>query len=235
MRFSHEVREWIGTGTLVVCAVAVTAAYLHREVWPDPSRDQASAARHPVHAEFVPQWRSYVEGEKRLGPGSASLTIVEFTDFECPFCRAFYSVEEAFRDRHPSDVALIVVNYPLSIHRFAMPAARAVNCADQQGRFEEFARLVFQEQDSLGLKEWSSYAQAAHVPRVDQFRECIASTAPIPAVERGKQLAQRLAITGTPTVLINGWRLPRAPSADELEASLTAAKQRKTPVPTNLQ
>jgi protein-disulfide isomerase len=89
---------------------------------------------------------------------------------------------------------------------------------------------LFEGQESFGLKTWSDYATAAGVPDLGRFDACIKKSDPIPRVEEGKQLGTQIEVHGTPTLVINGWKLGRPLSAEELDAMVKAVLAGKSPV-----
>lgn len=204
---------------LTIAALTIAGILVHREVF---SRATVGAPALKQEVKRVDDWQTLVGSGLRIGPSSARMTVVEFGDFECPFCRQFAQAFHDVRARYGADVALVFVDYPLTrIHRFALPSARAAACANDQGRFAAFHDAVYEKQDSLGLKSWVSYAVDAGVTDTMAFERCNASNAPVLAVETGQALGKRLQIRGTPTVFINGWRLSRPPD-DSLLAALAA-------------
>jgi protein-disulfide isomerase len=128
---------------------------------------------------------------------------------------------EEVRKKFGADVAFTFVHFPIPGHRFAIPAARAAECAEAQGRFSEMRTLLFAKQDSLGLKSWDAFAEEAKVPDEEQFSKCVASAAPLPRVDAGVAIGEKLRISGTPTMIINGWMyygLQPAALESEIEA-----------------
>jgi protein-disulfide isomerase len=119
------------------------------------------------------------------------------------------------------------VHFPLPQHRFARPAARAAECAHDQGLFDKFQDLVYSKQDSLGLKSWISYAEEARVPELRRFERCVADTARVARIEAGILLDKQLAVRGTPTVILNGSRFWNPPSQTELLQAIAALKDGK--------
>ncbi len=85
---------------------------------------------------------------------------------------------------------------------------RAAECAGQQGRFSEFVDVVFEKQDSLGLKSWASYGQDAEVPNLSLYLRCVGSGSVFARIDSGIAVAERAGVRGTPTVFVNGWRIP---------------------------
>lgn len=204
------------TTALLIITVVMVAVFARREFF--PSRAQAQA---PSPATFVEGWNAVLLAGIRVGSADAPVTVVEFVDFECPFCRRADSVLASVQQRFGSDVALVFVHFPLPNHRFAMPGARSAECALDQGRFDQMRRLLFIKQDSLGLKSWVSYARDATVPDTSLFNACVQRTSEIARVADGRRLGQHFGVRGTPTIWVNGWRVSPAP--DEIEAAVARA------------
>jgi protein-disulfide isomerase len=210
MRFT-----WDGalTAVLTGCALLTTALVARHEY---VARQQA-----PAQAEqrptFVKNWRSDLADGARLGSTDAPVQLIEFADFECPYCSGFHVVLKSLRERYPTQVNLTFVHFPLPMHRFAVPAARAAECAAAQGRFEAMYDQLFAGQNEFGLKAWDDYAAAAAVPDLKAFDACVRNTDPIPRVEAGKALGAKLDVRATPTLVVNGWKLERPPTQDELD------------------
>jgi protein-disulfide isomerase len=213
------------TVVLVACALLTTALVLRRELLPQSA--QPAMPQKPV---FVDDWKSHLSKGTRLGSAEAPVQLIEFADFECPFCASFHKTIESVRERYPTQIAITYVHYPIQGHRFAEPAARVVECAGEQGRFEAMHARLYEWQDQLGLKQWSEFATAAGVADVAAFETCVRRTDPLERVVEGRKLADQLDVRGTPTVIINGWQLRRPPDATELEAMVKAILEGKNPV-----
>jgi hypothetical protein len=97
------------------------------------------------------------------------------------------------------------MHYPLPQHEHALPGARAVECAQTAGQFEPFLDVLYEKQDSLGIKPWRSYALDTGIQDVLAFNECVADTMSVSRIDSGVAIGNRLRVAGTPTVLINGW------------------------------
>jgi len=89
---------------------------------------------------------------------------------------------------------------------------------------------LFERQDDFGLKPWSDFAAAAGVSHLAAFDDCIKRTDPIPRVEEGRALGRKFDVRGTPTIIINGWKLGRPPTLDELDHMIKAILAGKSPV-----
>lgn len=144
---------------------------------------------------------------------SPPVTVVAFMDLDCSACRQSHSAFMDVKNEFGDSVAHLLVHFPLENHRFAIPAARAAKCALAKDRFADYVDLIFEKQDSLGHKTWVSYAVDSGVQETVSFKQCNASTQPLPRVVRGLELSGQIDARGTPTVIINGWRLP-VPACD---------------------
>jgi protein-disulfide isomerase len=215
------------TVTLVVCALITTGVVLRREFIATPA-GRAQAEQKPI---FLKNWRADIAKGIRMGPAEAPVQLLEFSDFECPFCANLHKDLKTLQVRYPTQVALIYVHFPLPMHRFAEPAARVAECAGDQGRFQPMYDLLFEQQDRFGLKPWSEFASEAGVPDTASFETCIKRTEPITRVAEGKTLGKQLDVQGTPTLVINGWKLGRPPSLEELDAMVKRVLAGKEPVP----
>jgi len=197
----------------VGCAVAVTWR-LFFPVSPPPPPPEV-----PVLLE---DWERFGTAGHRMGSATPRVTLVEFSDFECPVCRSFTlgalsGALKAFRN----DLAVVFRHWPLAYHRFAYPAARASECAASQGAFEAMHYALFERQDSLGLKPFRQYAADAAVPDLDAFDACVSKPGPVAAIDTDSAMARVAEGGGTPTILLNGWRLPGAPDSARLHRCIT--------------
>jgi protein-disulfide isomerase len=201
------------TALLTLAALAIAVSAVRREFFPTASAQRVAAESGPT---FVDGWEKLTSVGIHTGARDAPIKIIEFTDLECPFCRVFHHSLRAIGDKYGATVAHVFIHYPIATHRFARPAARAAECANDQGRFSSFIDVVFNKQDSLGLKTWTSYAQEAGLLDTVRFVSCIAHTATIPRIESGRLVGEQVGVQGTPTVIVNGWRLPGTPSDSQL-------------------
>lgn len=154
----------------------------------------------------VADWQRYADGH-RLGPETAAVTIIEFGDYQCPFCRASEPHLKAIRSRYGNDVALVYRHFPLQGHGSAFPAARAAECAGQQNRFWEFHRVLYSTESWMGETSdahLAELAERADVVSLEDFVSCLGGTEGDYAVNADIMVGRRLGIAGTPTFLVNG-------------------------------
>lgn len=215
--------EKIATTTLTVAAAIISVVVIRREFFP-PAPAAAVAGR--AEPRFIADWKSIATSGQRRGPANAAVTIVEFSDFECPFCKRFHenALNPVMKEMEGS-VAHVFVHFPLNGHRFARPAAHAAECAADQGRFIGMSDQLFAKQDSLGLKSWESFATDAGVDDRKRFQACLTSPQ-APVIDTGVATGMRIGILGTPTVLVNGWLTPMPPTDSALRAAITNALRR---------
>lgn len=191
----------VASVAVVLAAVAVGGTTLKREFSPQP----VSASTGMPEPRLIEDWRTFLSYGIVEGDTSAPAQVIELADFECPFCARMDASVNALKEKMGADLAYTYVHFPIAGHRFALPAARAAECAGGQGRFGAMRTGMFAKQDSLGLKSWESFAQDAGVPDLDQFNTCAADTARVKRIADGIALGERLQIRGTPTLIINGW------------------------------
>ena len=213
----------VDTSLLLACIAVATSVVYGQFIRP---RDREE----PPPVQYIANWRSILGSGVRLGPPDATVHIIEFGDLQCPFCRTFHDEITQFMEESQHTITLEFVHFPLSQHRFAVPSARALECADRQGRGKQFLDHVLSRQDSLGLNTWESYANATGVPVVSDFIGCIGSDTSIARVELGKALGAKLNVDSTPTVIINGWRFSTTPTGSALVNAINAIVEGTPPV-----
>jgi protein-disulfide isomerase len=157
------------------------------------------------------------EGVHVLGAPLAPVTIVEFSDFQCPYCGAVHPDLVRLVREFEGQIKLVFKQFPLTAHARAMPAARAAEAAGLQGKFFEMHDLLFEHQHELEDADLERYANMLGLD-VDRFKADAAGSAVQSRIDADRKEGERLAIEGTPTMYING-RLLREPSK-ALEAYL---------------
>jgi protein-disulfide isomerase len=206
----------LGLSALMTAAMIVIAAVVVRREWTGPQQIVSQAPRDTLPVRFDGWPEAVVQGV-RMGPKIAAVTVVELSDFQCPFCRKLWAALDTIRRRYPDQVAVVFHHYPLANHKYAAAAARAAECARVQGAFERMYNALFAHQDSLSSWSLSKFARAAVVPDIPRFEECLSNQGTLPLVEYGQTLGKRLKLHGTPTVLVNGWKLARPPDTSTLD------------------
>jgi len=144
-----------------------------------------------------------IDGSPSRGPESAPVVIIEFADFECPFCAMYAPVLEKMADEHKDTVRFVYKFLPLSGHPHGDPAARAGFAAWQQGKFWEMDHKLFANRDHLENSDLESYAKDLGLD-LAKFRADMASQAATDRIAQDRKLADSLAVQGTPTIYVNG-------------------------------
>ena len=183
------------------------------------------AATQPVPVAMNPSQLSQVQGIS-IGQPNAPVEIFEFADFQCPGCGDFARfVAPVIKDRYVQggQVRFVYYDFPLtSIHPNAFLAARAGRCANEQDKFWQYHDVLYGQQAGWSAErdpsdDFVSYAR--QVPGLDQgkFRECLQSDRYAREISENIKLGESLGVNGTPTLFVNGKRLPNVPSARELD------------------
>lgn len=137
------------------------------------------------------------------GNPNAKVTIVEFSDFQCPFCaRGAKTMEDVLKE-YPNDVKLVFKNLPLPFHPEAKPSAIAALAAQRQGKFWEMHDKLFANQQSLGRDAYLKFAEELGLD-MDRFKKDLDDESLEKAVEADHQLATKLGVQGTPGFFVNG-------------------------------
>ena len=161
-----------------------------------------------------------LDDDPKLGDDNAKVSIVEFSDFECPFCGNF--VRETFEDlkREYIDtgkVSFVFKNFPITnAHKNAMIAALASECANEQGKFWEYHNKLFRSQKSLEKKDLKEYAADLKLDTA-KFNTCLDSEKYKDEVSKDIEEGTGLGVRGTPTFYINGRALSGALPLEEFE------------------
>ena len=144
------------------------------------------------------------EGAPSLGPANAPVTLVEFSDFQCPYCQGMVSTLKRLKESHGDKVRLVYRQYPIpSLHANAIKAAEASLCAQEQGKFWELHDLMFAEQNQLTVSELKEKAGRVKMNK-SKFEDCLDKGRYVEQVQEDMKEGQKFGITGTPAFFING-------------------------------
>lgn len=179
--------------------------------------NQPSGAASEAPATEQPQYTRYdipTENSYALGPKDAPITIVEFSDYECPFCRRWHQeVYEPLLAAYPGKIKLVYRNLPLtSIHPDAFGAAEAAMCAGEQDAYWPFHEKLFSS-ETLGSQVYTQYAQELSLD-VDKFQSCLTDQKYRAAIQADSDFAVNLGVSSTPTFFINGLAIVGAQPLD---------------------
>ena len=133
------------------------------------------------------------------------VSIVEFYDYACPFCRQLNPVLDSIQAKYSPEVAVIYRHLPRAKHDWAYIAAIAAECAANQGYFSIYHNTLFANQVELSsFSSWDSLAQVAGIPDLARFSDCVVEARPRSKVSADSILGRRLQITAIPTLVVNG-------------------------------
>ncbi|MFA5625853.1 MAG: thioredoxin domain-containing protein [Bradymonadales bacterium] len=159
------------------------------------------------------------------GNPKAKVTLVQYSDFECPFCsRVEPTVDQILKD-YPDDVRVVFVNYPLDSHANAKPAAKAALAAHKQGKFWEMHKEVFDNNKKLSDSLYKELAAKLGLD-VAKFEEDMKDPGLDKVIADGMASAARYDISGTPSFLINGVKLVGAQPIDAFKKAIDAEIKR---------
>lgn len=137
------------------------------------------------------------------GPADAWVTIVEISDFQCPFCARGAATLKQVEEAYKGDVRVVFKHNPLSFHPRALPAAIATGCAHAQGKFWPLADALFADQSKLGDADLEAAARNSGV-NLAAWSKCVAQATPKAEVDADQLEAAKFGARGTPAFFING-------------------------------
>jgi protein-disulfide isomerase len=143
------------------------------------------------------------DGHPSKGPADAPIVIVEFSDFQCPYCQRAYPTVAQVLNTYGNKVRFVYRHYPLPNHPDARPAAEASACADEQGKFWPFHDQLFANTARLSAPDLREHAKAAGLDAA-QFAACVDSRRFRTKVETDVKEADDAGVSGTPAFFING-------------------------------
>jgi len=149
----------------------------------------------------------------RGGPVGAPITIVEFSDYQCPFCSRAETVVDDVMKKYGDKVRLVYRDYPLSFHPNAEMAAMGAECAEEQGKYWEMNRAMFANQSKLAAADLVETAGSLGMDK-DKLKACLDSGKYRSEVQKDFQDGQKAGVTGTPTFFINGVMIVGARGVD---------------------
>ena len=164
-----------------------------------PSDDAQNAAA-PAPTGTVP---SVSADDHMKGNKNAPVTLIEYSDFQCPYCGAFEPTLDAVLAKYKDQVRLVYRHFPLSFHPNALPAALAAECASEQGKFWEFHDAMFKNQDSLSADYYKKLA-ADNKLNISKFNDCVSTQKYLKKVQDEAAAGGAAGISGTPGTFVIG-------------------------------
>jgi protein-disulfide isomerase len=166
-------------------------------------KDAEAKQKAELEEQFKNPIKFEIGGSPVKGPANAKVTIFEFSDFQCPFCKRGADNLEQVVKAYPNDVKLVFKNLPLAMHPEAMPAAKAALAAHKQGKFWEMYSELFNNQGSLNSELYSELAKKLNL-NLEKFKSDMASPEIEKQVKDDMAQAQSQQIQGTPFFSVGG-------------------------------
>jgi protein-disulfide isomerase len=157
-----------------------------------------------------------------FGPANAKVTVVEFSDFQCPYCSKAASVVDQVKEKYSDRVRFVFRQFPLPMHENARGAAEAALAANAQGKFWEFHDKLFQNQTQLTRPGLEGFAKDAGL-NVAEFKKALDDKTYAAEVDSDVKLGESVAVQGTPTMFINGARVANPTSFETVSAQIDTA------------
>jgi protein-disulfide isomerase len=199
---------------VITVATAVTVLGMAVTIFLD--RDKVKSISR--ESRVVDDWQEIAASGHREGPVDPQVTIIEFGDYECPACRAFEEVLRRVTPIYKSDVAVVYRHWPLSYHKNAYAAARAAECAGDQGQFKAYHSLLYSTDTWMQspMTEFARLADTLGLPDRGAFDRCVNNENPHPRIEEDIEAVQLVGSSGTPTIIVDGTLLASVPDSTQL-------------------
>ncbi len=162
------------------------------------------------------RWRDISRGPS-INMESGTDTLVEFSDYQCPFCRNQHHHLSTMLAQH-NNLTIIYRHLPLPIHPAAQGAALAAICAQQQGRFSEMHNLLFSDTTWQRDRDWQRLAVAAGLPDLSEFNDCLTSAGAVDALSADQAVAADLDLRVTPSWVFHGGVRAGVLSTEQLDS-----------------
>lgn len=186
-------------------AVAVVGAMAVLTSVPTLRSVKLARARSPTSSlGTVPDFPALFRGGFRFGPPNSKAAIVVFNDYQCPACRSLSRRLYALLERRAWNVSVIVRQFPLPTHTVASDAARLALCGATFGKFRALHDVLLANAESLGRRDWLSYAALAGIRDTAGVTACLASDYPDSALAADSRAGSALRISVSPTFIVNG-------------------------------
>ena len=178
-----------------------------------------------------PRFEIAVGTSPSQGPADAAITLVEFSDYECPFCKSAEPIVKQAQERYPTQLRVVTKNFPLDAHSKAKPAAEAAMCAAEQGKFSEYHAKLFEKAPQIDVAQLAPIAEEAGLDKA-KFEECLTSHRSAPIVQADLDAGKKAGVSGTPSFFVNGVPLAGGRSLNDFAKAIDDELARlKLPVP----
>lgn len=188
---------------------------------------QLEQARQSFLTQMKTNPKAVIGSSPATGATAQDVVLVEFSDFQCPFCARAHQTIKQFMNANKDKVTLVYKHFPLSqIHPQALPSAVASWAAQQQGKFWEYQDALFTQQNQLGEELYGAIAQKLNL-NIEQFNRDRNSQQAQAAIQKDIQLAEGLGLSGTPFFILNGETFSGAVELSKMEEVLATVIKQK--------
>lgn len=184
-----------------------------------------AAAKIDIKLE-VPRIDLKVGNSPAKGPKNAPITLIEFSDYQCPFCGRARATINQVLEKYPNDVYYAFKDFPLSFHQKAPKAHEAAHCAGDQGKYWEMSKILFENQSALEISDLKGYAKKAGVD-MGKFDKCLDEGKDAKKVTEGLAEGQLAGVSGTPAYFINGIMISGARPFENFKEIIDSELKRK--------
>lgn len=201
--------------------------YLQSKAYEKAENDYAASLRKTATMESYlrppepPVVKIAIDDQPMKGNPDAPVTIVEFTDYQCPSCGRTQPIVEEVIKGYGDRVRLVARDFPLDMHKNALKAAEAAEAAREQGKYWEYTAILFKNQEALEVAKLKEYATQIGLDRA-KFDQALDTGKFYDKVQRDLREGEKLGVSSTPTIFINGKRL-RDRTPESLKAAIDAA------------
>jgi protein-disulfide isomerase len=181
-------------------------SYLFREENQKLYADYVASLKKKANVQIMIQPPKIDIGEgdsPAIGPKDAPVVIIEFTDYQCPFCGRSRPTVQQILDNYKGKVRYVLRDFPLSFHKDSEKAHEAAHCAGDQGKYWEMNKKLFANQKDIKMEDLKKYAQELKL-NMNKFNECLDSGKYADMVRKNLEDGEKAGVTGTPAFFING-------------------------------
>lgn len=212
-------------GQLIIALSIVASAWMLRGQVPAVAAAPAAKAAAPTAAAPEPEepsevadWARFIRPHNPVyGDADAPITIIEFSDFECPFCARHYTnTHKQLLDTYGDKIRIVFKHFPLPFHPNARQAAAASQCANREGKFWPLHDVMFENFRNLGDDDVLAYG--AKLGLGESWKTCVTQGDATPEVDMDMEDGRQAGVRGTPTFLVNGQVIPGAMPFDRFKA-----------------
>lgn len=197
------VRSSLDRGAEQLAGMRAAVADLAKAAPAAPTAPPSRVAARPSRPDPSRRYQVELGSSPVKGPEDAEITIVEFSDFQCPFCRRVTPTLDQIEKEYGDQVRVAFKHLPLSIHPKAPAAHAAAEAARRQGKFWEMHDRIFANQQEMSPEKYVEYAAEMGLD-VDQFKRDVTSSEVKSRIDSDSREAAGLGVTGTPAFFVNG-------------------------------